>query len=208
MLRSQPGFTFIAIVTLALGIGANTAIFSVVNAVLPRPLPYRDAERLVVPVSVNPARDTEDSSISYADYPDWKKEQVFAHGAAIDNITTNIDLSGGAGEPERVNLATVTENYFAEPGVVPLLGQNIYLNGRPYPVVSVVPQSAVWPNDCDVFAPFAAGPSPDADLLRRDNMIFLGLARLQPNLPLAQTNARLATMARRLEQDFPEARQG
>jgi hypothetical protein len=123
MLVKKPGFTLIAVLTLALGIGANTAIFSVVNAVLLRPLPYREAERLVVPVSVNPARSTEDGSITYADYLDWKKEQVFAAVAAIDNTITNADLSGGTGEPERVKLAVVTEDYFSVLGVGPLLGR-------------------------------------------------------------------------------------
>lgn len=244
MLAKRPGFASIAVITLSLGIGANTAIFSVVYAVLLRPLPYRDADRLVVPISVNPARGIEDGSISYADYLDWKREQVFAHVAAIDNTFTNADLSGGTGEPERASLAVVTEDYFAVLGIAPLLGrafqaddystpgparaliisdklwqqryggnaqiigQNIYLNGRPYPVVGVVPKARVWPNDRDVFLPLAVGPNPDADLLRRDNMIFLGLARLQPGVPLAQTNAALATIARRLEQDYPESRKG
>jgi putative ABC transport system permease protein len=244
MLMKQPGFTLIAVITLALGIGANTAIFSVVNAVLLRPLPYRDAGRLVVPVSVNPARGTEDGNITYADYLDWKKEQVFAHVAAIDNTFTNADLSGDTGEPERVNLAVVTEDYFAVLGVAPLLGrafqaddynmawpprtlilsdslwrrryggdaqiigQNIYLNGRPYQVVGVVAKAAVWPQERDVFLPLAVGPSLGADLQRRDNMIFLGLARLKPDTAIEQTNAVLATMARRLARDYPEARQG
>ena len=244
ILLKKPSFTLIAVITLALGIGANTAIFSVVNAVLLRPLPYPDAERLVVPVSVNPSRGIEDGSITYADYLDWKREEIFAQVAAIDNTMTNADLSGGTGEPERVNLAVVTEDYFAVLGIAPLLGrafqaddystpgparaliishemwqrryggapniigQNVYLNGRPYPVVGVVPKAAVWPNDRDVFVPFAVGPNLDADLLRRDNMLFLCLARLKPGVPLEQANAALATLARRLEQDYPESRQG
>ena len=243
-LLKQPGFTVVAVITLALGIGANTAIFSVVNAVLLRPLPYREADRLVVPVSVNPARGTEDGSISYADYLDWKREQVFAGVAALDNTTTNADLSGGTGEPERVNLAVVTEDYFAVLGVTPVLGRTfqpddystpgppralvisdnlwqryyggdpqivgrtIYLNGRPYPVVGVVPKAAIWPNDKDVFVPLNVGPNPDANLLRRDNMLFLSLARLKPDAPIEQANAALATIARRLEQDHPESRKG
>lgn len=244
VLTKQPGFTLIAVLTLALGIGANTAIFSIVNAVLLRPLPYREAERLVVPVSINPARGIDDGSITYADYLDWKKEQVFAHIAAIDNVTTQADLSGGTGEPERVLLAIVSEDYFVTLGIAALLGrtfqpddystpgparaliishglwqrryggaaqiigQNIYLNGRPYPVVGVMPKDSLWPHDRDVLLPLAVGANPDPDLLRRDNMLFTGLARLKPGVPLAQANAALATSASRLEQDHPEARQG
>ncbi len=117
MLLKKPGYTLVGVLTLSLGIGATTAIFSVVNAVLLRPMPYRNAERLVVPVSVNPSRGADNNSITYADYLDWKKEQVFEHVAAIDNVTTNVDLSGGTGEPERVQLAVVSEDYFAVLGV-------------------------------------------------------------------------------------------
>ncbi len=244
MLLKKPGFTLIAVLTLALGIGANTAIFSVVNAIMLRPLPYVDAGRLVVPLSVNPARGIDEGSITYADHLDWKREQVFAHVAVIDNITTKADLSGGVGEPERVRLAVVSEDYFAVLGASALLGrtfqpddystpgparalvishglwqrryggdpqiigQNIYLNGRPYPVVGVAPPDSLWPNDRDVIVPLAVGPNPGPDLQRRDNMIFLGLARLKPGASLEQANAALETMARRLEQDHPLERKG
>ena len=244
MLLKKPGFTLIAVLTLALGIGANTAIFSVVNAVLLRPLPYHEAGRLVVPVSVNPSRGFDNSSVSYADYLDWKKAGIFEQVAVIDGTEDHADLSGGVGEPERVRLAVVSEDYFAVLGATPLLGRtlqpddystpgparslvisntlwqrrygsdpqivgkNIYLNGRPYPVVGVVPRDALWPNDRDVIFPFASGANPDADLLRRDNLLFMGLARLKPGAPLEQANAALAVIARRLEQDYPESRKG
>ena len=244
MLLKQPGFTLIAVLTLSLGIGATTAIFSVVNAVLLRPLPYRQAERLVVPVSINPSRGADRSSITYADYLDWKREQIFEHVAAIDNVTTNVDLSGGAGEPERVRLAVVSEDYFAVLGVSAvvgrtfqaddystpgparvviithglwqrryggdpqIVGQNIYLNGRPYPVAGVAPPDSLWPNDRDVIVPLAVGPKPDADLLRRDNMVFTALARLKPGAPIEQADAAMVIIARRLEQDYPESRKG
>jgi putative ABC transport system permease protein len=243
-LLKQPGFTLIAVITLALGIGANTAIFSVVNSVLLRPLPYSEAERLVVPVSINAGRGVDDGSLSYADYVDWKRENIFASVALIDNTSTKADLSGGAGEPERVNLAVVTEDYFSVLGVKPrlgrtfqsedygppgparalvitdtlwqryyggdqqIIGRNIYLNGRPYPVVGVVPKAAVWPNDRDVVVPLNVGPNPDASLMRRDNMLFLGVARLKPGAPIEQANAALATIAGRLERDYPGSRKG
>jgi putative ABC transport system permease protein len=244
MLLKNPSFTLIAVVTLGLGIGANTAIFSVVNSVLLRPLPFREAARLVVPVSVNSTRGADSSSITYADYLDWRRERIFAHVAAIDNVTTSADLSGGAGEPERIGLAIVSEDYFAVLGAAALLGrtfqaddfstpgparalvisyalwqrryggdahiigQNIYLNGRPYPVVGVMPPNSLWPLDRDVWVPLAVGTNPGPDLLRRDNMIFTGLARLKPAATLEQANAAMATIARRLEQDHPESRQG
>src|ERR1041385_3816753 len=243
-LLKQPGFTVVAVLTLALGIGANTAIFSVVNAVLLRPLPYREADRLVVPVSVNPGRAIDDGSLSYADYLDWKRENIFAAVAFIDNTNTHADLSGGTGEPERIGMAVVTEDYFAVLAVTPLprrafqpddystpgparaliisdtlwqryyggdpqiIGRNIYLNGRPYPVVGVVAKAAVWPNDRDIFVPLAVGPNPDANLLRRDNMLFLGLARLKADAPIEQANAPLATIDGRLAPDYPESRKG
>ena len=100
---------------------------------------------------------------------------------------------------------TLWQRYYG--GDPQIIGRNIYLNGRPYPVVGVVPKTAVWPNDRDIFVPLAVGPNPNADLLRRDNMIFLGLARLKAE-PIEQANAALATIARRLEQDHPESRKG
>src|SRR5262245_32713895 len=181
MLRKNPGFTAIAVVTLALGIGANTALYSVVNAVLLRPLPYAEAERLVVPISFKVERGVDNGSVTYADYLDWKNERVFQHVAVIDNTADHVDLSGGDGDPERVSMAIVSEDYFtvlrtspvrgrlftpedyavrvparsvviseglwkrrygSDPGIV---GTNIYLNGRPFPVVGVVDERRTWP---------------------------------------------------------------
>src|SRR6266496_4152823 len=109
-LRKSPGFTFVAVLTLALGIGANTAIFSIVHAVLLRPLPYADADRIMVlNESSGPGQDY---SVALPDYFDWRNDNtVFAHLAATHKESRN--LSGIAGrEPERISCASVTRNFF------------------------------------------------------------------------------------------------
>ncbi|HVG19477.1 MAG TPA: ABC transporter permease, partial [Blastocatellia bacterium] len=120
MLLRNPGFTAVALIALALGIGANTAIFSVVNAALLRPLPYKDPDSLIVPATVS-ASGSDRGSVSYADVIDWgKEEQVFASVAAFRQ--TNADLTGD-GDPVRVQAAIVSEDYFRVMGVEPLLGR-------------------------------------------------------------------------------------
>src|SRR5438552_323521 len=121
MLRKQPCFSVIAILTLTLGIGANTAIFSIVNAVLLRPLPYPDAERIMVlNESSGPGQDY---SVALPDYFDWRNENtVFEHRAATHKESRN--LSGIPGrDPERVSCASVTRNLFNIIGLPPELGR-------------------------------------------------------------------------------------
>ena len=110
MLMKKPGFTLVAVITLALGVGANTAIFTVINAALLRPLPYEDAERLVV-VATTMRRDTvEVRSMSYPDFVDWRDQNtVFERIAA--QTSTSFTLTGDA-EPERVNGELVSADYF------------------------------------------------------------------------------------------------
>ena len=122
MLRKQPCFSVIAILTLTLGIGANTAIFSIVNAVLLRPLPYPDAERIMVlNESSGPGQDY---SVALPDYFDWRNDNtVFEHLAATHKESRN--LSGIPGrDPERVSCASVTRNFFSVVGISPEIGRN------------------------------------------------------------------------------------
>src|SRR5216117_80700 len=121
MLRKQPCFSVIAILTLTLGIGANTAIFSIVNAVLLRPLPYPDADRIMVlNESSGPGQDY---SVALPDYFDWQRDNtVFEHLAATHKESRN--LSGIPGrEPERVSCASVTRNFFNIIGLPPEIGR-------------------------------------------------------------------------------------
>src|SRR6201982_2431711 len=109
-LIKNPAFSAVAVITLALGIGANTAIFSIVNAVLLRPLPYPDADRIMVlNESSGPGQDY---SVALPDYFDWQKDNtVFEHLAATHKESRY--LSGIPGrDPERVSCASVTRNFF------------------------------------------------------------------------------------------------
>ena len=120
MLLKHPGVSIVAIITLALGIGANTAIFSVVNAVLLRPLTYKDPERLVSLWESVPAQGR--SRAAPANFHDWKKqntlfEDLSAYGASSMTLT-------GDGEPEQVLGARVGSGYFAVVGVEPALGRS------------------------------------------------------------------------------------
>jgi putative ABC transport system permease protein len=121
VLLKRPGFTAVAVVTLALGIGANTAIFSLVSAVLVRPLKYRDAERLVMVWESAPAAGFPRDNPATGNYADWKEQnQVFEDMAAVDQRT--YDLTG-EGEPEKLFAFGVTANFFPLLGSTPELGR-------------------------------------------------------------------------------------
>jgi putative ABC transport system permease protein len=120
-LRKSPGFTAVAVVTLALGIGANTAIFTLVNAVLLRPLPYKDPNRLVMVWEQNPHRGWFENIVSSANFLDWKKQNhVFADIAAFESSSFNLT---GDNTPEEIAGERVTTNLLSVLGVQPLRGR-------------------------------------------------------------------------------------
>ena len=121
MLARSPGFTLVAILTLALGIGANTAIFSVVNAVLLRPLPYPESNRLVFLGEWS--EQVPEMSISMANFNDWRNQnKVFESMVAYQN--DNVVLTG-RGEPERLRLRRITAGFFPTLRVKPILGREL-----------------------------------------------------------------------------------
>ena len=120
-LLKHPGFTAIAVITLALGIGANTAMFSVINGVLLRPLPYQDPDRLVTIWEESPERGLFQLPVSYANFRDWQDQNhVFDQISAY--TFTNLNLTG-TGEPARLLTVRSSANLFSLVGAAPLLGR-------------------------------------------------------------------------------------
>jgi putative ABC transport system permease protein len=129
MLLKQPGFTAVAVITLALGIGANSAIFSVVNAVLIKPLPYREPDRLVQFWETNQLKNWTQATVAPANLFDWQKQnQVFEEIAAyMGSNDKGPTLSGlqmeSNGEPERIKALYVTGNLFSVLGANAMIGR-------------------------------------------------------------------------------------
>ncbi|HLN58437.1 MAG TPA: ABC transporter permease [Thermoanaerobaculia bacterium] len=125
-LRGSPGFTAIVLTTIALGIGANTAIFSVVNAVLLRPLPYARPQRLIAAYQTMPNQGISSNGVSYLNFSDWA-EQARSFDA-LGAIRMHDFTLTGRGEPALVAAGTVTSNVFALLGSRPLLGRGLVLS--------------------------------------------------------------------------------
>ena len=121
VLRKNPAFTLVVVLTLALGIGVNTAIFSVVNAVLLRPLSFRDPDRLVTLSQTNTARNAQPEDLSPANFLDWRDDAP-AFDGLVAMTYWSFDYSG-KGEPEAFTGELVTKDFFQLMGVAPALGR-------------------------------------------------------------------------------------
>jgi predicted permease len=120
MLRKNPGFTAIAVLTLALGIGANTAIFSVVYAVLLQPLPYTDSAHLVLVNETTPR--VGDVSVSYPNFLDWRdRSRTISQWAAAGQVSFSLS---GVSRPENINGDAVSPNFLSMLGMHPFLGRD------------------------------------------------------------------------------------
>src|SRR5690348_3117833 len=121
MLRKNPGFTVVAVLTLALGIGANTAMFSVIDAVILRPLPYKDPDRLVLIKERIPMVGPLPITVCAPDVIEFQRENTVFESVAAFRFGQS-DLSGEA-EPERVNADRVNANLFSLLGIQPVIGR-------------------------------------------------------------------------------------
>src|SRR4051794_5166203 len=122
-LAKAPAFALTAAITLGLGIGANTLMFSVVNAVLLRALPFRDPDRLVVLSSVNRQQEVGRIRASALDFADWRREATSFDGMA-GHIGTGFTFNEGI-NPEFVNGQVVTADFFRVLGVAPAIGRTL-----------------------------------------------------------------------------------
>jgi putative ABC transport system permease protein len=238
VLLKSPGYTAIAVAALALSIGANTAIFSAANALLLRPLPVEDIDRLIVPVTLREGFDPFASPfIEYAAYRDR------AHCFASMGVATvrSFNLTG-RGEPDRVRGATVMANYLSTLGTKPMLGRTFSADddrpgGPPVALISyglwqkhfggngdVLTQSlnldgrsynvmGVMPPGFDLpgIADVWVPSQMDIDSLPLKDRAATNntiVARLRPGVSLGQADAELKGIARQLEQEYPNVRRG
>jgi putative ABC transport system permease protein len=222
MLRKHPGFTAIAMLTLALGIGANTAIFSVVNTVLLRPLLFKDPDRLVMIFERRPTSGESDLPVATYEFAAMREQaQSFENLAFIQTAGLNLT---GRGDAETIKAWRVSPKFFSLLGIpilqgrafmtdevnqiavlsqslwqrrfasdTNIIGQNISLNDQPFTVIGVIPQLDLMP---DVLLPF------DSTVIRtpaNDHDSSSVIGRLKAGATVEQAQRELAQIARQLE---------
>ena len=238
MMVKSPAVTLVAVLTLAAGVGANTAIFSVVNAVLLKSLPYHDSHRLVIVSGTD--QSAEHAVLSPAEAQDFAAQLATLEDFAAMQ-TQSINLTGGA-EPERVRGAFVTANFFEVFKLLPtagrtfargedqpgaehvavvnegfwrrrlnsdpeLAGRRVILNGEPYSVVGVVPDSFRHPLDSEVEVWTTVQRFPGYSP-RRDARFLFGVGHLKPGVTPAQAQVEAETVAARMAQAYPDESTG
>ncbi len=237
MLLKKPLFTIIAVITLALGIGANTAIFSVVNTVLLRALPYHNSNQLVVLSAVGSGGDRDGVSILEA-------QEFQSQMRTLEDLTAfqtqSVNVTGGE-RPDRVRGAFVSANFFKVFNLAPVvgrtfaegedrqgaaklavvnekmwqerlngdrnLGKSLILNGEPYSVIGVVPSSFKQPFDPDVEVWMPVANFP-GNTGQRDARFLFAFGHLKPGVDVSQAQAEATTFANQLAQSYPKENAG
>ena len=237
MLRKAPGFTIAAVLATALGIGANGAIFTVVQHVLLQPLPYPDAGRIV---DVNEYARGRATAVSPPNFVDWRAgNQTLAALSIYDDYILTL---GGGAEPTRVTAGVVDAHVTAVIGVAPLLGrafgdedvrpgarkvvilgydiwQRVYggdrailsrqltLEGEPYEIVGVMPRGYRFPGSSEVWIPLRLAPDDLRDGQRGAH--YLGaVGRLKPGVTAEQASADLDRIEQAIAKEHPDKVEG
>ena len=233
MMVRSPGFTLVALVTIALGIGANTAIFGVVNTVLLRPLPYQDPNRLVVLWERQEQIDQESPSLP--DFVDWRERNQSFEQMAVAR-RDNVNLTG-TGEPERLLARQITANFLSTLGVTPqlgrsfseeeeqtktpvvllsdslwkrrfgsdptLVGKQVTLYDTRFTVVGILPPAFQFYTPADVFVPLSFMPDRLKNA-REEHGGIVAIARLKPGVTKQQAQSEMDGIAAALEQQYPK----
>jgi putative ABC transport system permease protein len=233
-LRKMPGFSIVALLVLALGIGANTAIFSVVNSVVLRPLPYPGADRLALLWETDLKDGIQREGPSGPNFLDWKEQsQSFDEMALLEVGTGTLT---GEGEPEQVVGLRVTTNFLSMLGAHTVLGRGfieaegagkarypvavlangfwkrrfasdprvigrtLFMNSEPYTVIGVLAPDFYHPLPTDLYVPW-----PVAELRAKSRVShdYGVIARLKPHITIAQAQAELSAIARRIDAETP-----
>jgi putative ABC transport system permease protein len=237
MLAKSPGFTLVAVLTLALGIGANTAIFSIVNAVLLRPLPFQDSSQLVL------LRETYKGvgnvSVSYPNFLDWRQQShSFSAMAVVNNVAFNLS---GVAQPENIGGYAVSPNFLALVGVRPVLGRDFLpAEEKPGTAPVILLSYQLWQShlggdpavigrsitlDGRSFSIVGILPPAFRLLDRTDVLVPIGVfaadltdrgergdtdvvGRLSPGVRLSQAAVEMATITARLAAQYPQSNHG
>jgi predicted permease len=236
ILRKYPGFSLAIILTTALGIGANVTIFSVLNAVILEPLPFKDPDRLVRLTESNLGQNQVESPVSVPNFQDWQRQQSsFEEVSALELATFNLT---GRGEPQRVAAARITTNLVPMLGVAPALGrafvaeedrvvllsdalwqkqfggdrsiidQTIQLNSENYTVVGVMPAGFQFNGARELWVPFVIDPQREPWRADRTNRNLFVFGRLKAGVTVGQATSEMDILGRRLEQQFPKSNTG
>jgi putative ABC transport system permease protein len=236
-LRKKPLFTAAAVLTLALGIGANSAIFTVVNAVLLRPLPYPAPDRLMMLWTYNPRQGYDKDVSAYPNFDDWRRQSA-SFEAMSAYFDANFTLTQ-AGDPAQIEGAIVTPGFFETLGVAPALGRTfgageaarvailshglwqtrfggdpamvgrtVMLNSVSYEVLGVMPASFAHPEAAAVWTPLA--PSERlAPLMQSRTAYWLQVVgRLKPGIDRRAAQSEMDMLAAALERQYPDANAG
>src|SRR3954471_8362846 len=238
MLLKYKGFTAVAVIALGLGIGANTAIFSLVNGVLLRPLPFPDAERIVYFEGNNPSSGINESNISFLDFQDWSQQtDLFASTAAYWTASANLGADGA--EPERVPRAGVTTGFFSVLGTQPFLGRTFLPEeDKPGTISVAIISHGLWKRRfgsdpaivgkevqissrpitvIGVMPPGFEYPEQTQIWVTsavnlseepRDNRSWSAIARLNPGIDVKQVQTRLSAINAQLDKQFHETNKG
>lgn len=233
-LGRSPGFTTTALAVLALAIGVNTAMFSVLNAVLFRPLPYKSSEQLMMLRSQDLSR--RESRTAYWNVEQWRRQnQSFADMAFFDGVSATLTTTDRA---EKISVLRTSPNLLPLLGVQPLhgrvftaeeaeqrqrlalisyrfwqtrfggsfdaIGTSIHLDGAPSRIIGILPADFRFSDD-DVVEPYTMYPDWETVRRTRGTGFWAVIGRLRPHVTLEQAQAEMDAIARRLDEELPLA---